>query len=532
MQTAGQGNRQANPVAGVTRRGFAMARRHLVPLLGGPQRTRVVLVLACVLALSSADTATVGAAAVQLRQALHVGNTDIGLLVAVTAAVAAVFSLPFGVLADRVRRTYLLGLTVLAWTVAMVWSATAGSFSQLLYARVALGGVSAAAGPVTASLVGDWFLASERGQIYSYVLTGELLGAGVGFAITGDIAALSWRVAFVVLALPALPLAWAIFHLPEPRRGGAGILPSQRPSSRRNTAAAADGAYAQGPAAQGPAAQQATMPGLPPGIPPPPGAARKAAQRAYQLTDAQQLVLERGIRPDPDLAARAKPSMGFLDAVRYVLAVRTNVALIVSGACGYYFLAGVETFGVEFVTRQYHVAQVVANLLLLLVGVGAVAGVAIAGPLGDRLLHRGRASGRVMVAAVSASAAVVLLVPAFLTHDALGALPYIALAAGCLTAQNPPIDAARLDIVPSWLWGRAEGVRTFVRTAAQALAPLLFGAVSEYVFGGGHMGLYWTFVVMLVPLSASAAYLFFAAHRYPRDVATAILAAQAAERAQ
>ncbi|HTW09253.1 MAG TPA: MFS transporter, partial [Acidimicrobiales bacterium] len=445
MQTAGQGHRPANPVAGVTRRGFAMARRHLVPLLGGPQRTRVVLVLACVLALSSADTATVGAAAVQLRRALHVGNTDIGLLVAVSAAVAAVFSLPFGVLADRVRRTYLLGLTVLAWTVAMVWSATAGSFSQLLYARVALGGVSAAAGPVTASLVGDWFLASERGQIYSYVLTGELLGAGVGFAITGDIAALSWRVAFVVLALPAFPLAWAVFHLPEPRRGGAGILPSLRPSNRRSTGAVADGAYVPGPTAQGATAEQATVPGLPPGLPPgappPPSAARKAEQHASQLTDAQQLVLERGIRPDPKLAARAKPGMGFLDAVRYVLAVRTNVALIVSGACGYYFLAGVETFGVEFVTRQYHVAQVVANLLLLLVGVGAVAGVAIAGPLGDRLLHRGRASGRVMVAAVSASAAVVLLVPAFLTHDALGALPYIGLAAGCLTAQNPPIDA-------------------------------------------------------------------------------------------
>jgi hypothetical protein len=90
-----------------------------------------------------------------------------------------------------------------------------------------------------------------------------------------------------------------------------------------------------------------------------------------------------------------------------------------------------------------------------------------------------------------------------------------------LSAQNPPIDAARLDIMPPWLWGRAEGIRNLIRTGAQALAPVLFGAVSQYGFGGGNNGLKWTFVVMLVPLTASAVFLFAAARRYPSDVATA-----------
>ena len=39
-------------------------------------------------------------------------------------------------------------------------------------------------------------------------------------------------------------------------------------------------------------------------------------------------------------------------------------------------------------------------------------------------------------------------------------------AAMMLSAQNPPIDAARLDIMPPLLWGRAEGVRTALRTMA------------------------------------------------------------------
>jgi hypothetical protein len=54
-----------------------------------------------------------------------------------------------------------------------------------------------------------------------------------------------------------------------------------------------------------------------------------------------------------------------------------------------------------------------------------------------------------------------------------------------------------------------------------ALAPLLFGAVSDYVFGGGRSGLQWTFAVMLLPLAASAAFLFRGLREYPRDVATA-----------
>src|SRR5205085_3479682 len=107
------------------------------------------------------------------------------------------------------------------------------------------------------------------------------------------------------------------------------------------------------------------------------------------------------------------------------------------------------------------------------------------------------------------------------------ALPYLVLAAFAVSAQNPPLDAARLDIMVPLLWGRAEGVRTALRTAAMALAPLLFGAVSDYVFGGGRSGLQWTFAIMLLPLAASAWFLYTALRTYPRDVATASASASA-----
>ncbi len=464
--------------------------RALTTALGGRERTRVILLLAAVLALASADTATVGASAIQLRHDLGINNTDVGLLVTVTSLIAAAASLPFGVLADRVTRTRVLGGAIVLWGAAMIWSATAPTFGQLLVARLFLGAVTAAAGPIVASLVGDWFAASERGRIYSYILSGEFIGAAIGFSVTGGIATLSWRAAFVILALPAFVLAWLIFKLPEPARGGTSPLLS-------------------GDVEQPPETEPADEDG-------------------EQTTDAQRIARDRGLEPDPQLVLTQDPrQMGLLAATRYVLSIKTNVAIILASAGGYYFLSGVQTFGVEFVTKQYGIAQALSTLVLLVIGAAGVLGVLAGGALGDFLLHRGYLNGRILVSAIAATVAVVLFVPAVFTRSPLTALPYISLAAFALSAQNPPIDAARLDIVHPLLWGRAEAIRTFLRTLAQAFAPLLFGAVSDYVFGGGRSGLQWTFAIMLLPLAASAYFLFRALRTYPRDVATASASARA-----
>ena len=429
--------------------------------------------MACVLALNSADSATVGAAATQLRSALHIDNADIGILVAVSSLVAAVASVPFGIVADKFRRTRVLGLTIVTWGGAMIWSATAGSFSELLWARLFLGLGTAAAGPIVASLIGDYFGSSERGRIYSYILSGELAGAGVGFAVTGDIAAISWRAAFIALAIPALVLAWQVLRLPEPQRGEQDPLRSMK-------------------------------------------------REVGEPTDAQKLAEERGIRPDPERILCPEVSrMGIVDAARAVLGIRTNVTLIIASACGYFYLSGIETFAVEYVKEQYGIDQALANLLLFVLGAGAVGGVVLAGGLSDRLLQRGVLASRVVVPGIAAILASLLFLPAILTRSTITAMPYLTAAAFMLAAQNPPIDAGRLDIVPPLLWGRAEGIRTALRTAAQSMAPPIFGFMSNSVLGHGRKGLELTFSLTLVLLFASGVILLRAVKTYPSDVATA-----------
>src|SRR4029077_9993108 len=121
-------------------------------------------------------------------------------------------------------------------------------------------------------------------------------------------------------------------------------------------------------------------------------------------TDAQELAREHGIEPDESLIPRRDiRRMNLIAATRYVLKVRTNVILVAASACGYYFLAGVQTFGVEFATEQYGIDQALANVLLLVVGIGAVLGVLGGGMLGDTLVRRRHLNGRIVTSAFAAA---------------------------------------------------------------------------------------------------------------------------------
>jgi uncharacterized membrane protein len=142
--------------------------------------------------------------------------------------------------------------------------------------------------------------------------------------------------------------------------------------------------------------------------------------------------------------------------------------------------------------------------------------------LGDRLITRGTVTGRVIVAATGYVAASALLVPGIFSALLFVALPFYATAAFALSMSNPPLDAARLDVVHHSMWGRAEGVRQVLRTAGQAGAPVLFGLVSDRLAGGGAKGLEYTFLIMLVTLVGAGLLLVRARHTYPGDVAGAI----------
>jgi len=496
------------PVSGVYRWVARHGVGRLRAAVGGTARLRVVIVLACVLGLDSADQATIGATAVQLERALHIGNTEVGLLVTVSTGIGALATLPIGALTDRVNRTRLLAGAIVVWSAAMLLSGASGSFLMLLITRLALGAVIATASPLVASLTGDLFPAAERGRIYGFILTGELIGTGIGFLVSGDIAAIfSWRYAFWVLAAPGFLLAAVIWRLPEPARGGQSRL--QPGAEEILTAEHLEQAARED---------------------------NKEITRTQEPDPVHHEVREQGIVPHEHLVLYEDPSARSLWwALRYVLSIRTNVVLIVSSSLGYFFYSGLQTFAVVFLRDRFSINQGVASTLLVVLGAGAILGVLTTGRLGDTLLRHHHLAARPIIAGISFLLAAALFLPALLTTSLLIAAPLIFLAAAGLGGANPPLDAARLDLLPSQLWGRAKSVRTVLRSGVVATAPLVFGYVSTrfgaHTQGLGHptgtagprgVGLDRAFLIMLIPLAASALLLLIWARRtYPRDVATA-----------
>lgn len=499
-------------------RGGRAVRGEVVKRVGGPARARVIVMFAAVLALNGADTSTVGAVAPQLEHSLHIGDAQIGLLTSVALLAGALLTIPVGWLVDRTKRVPLLAATIILWSLASLFSAFAGSYSTLLLTRLALGAVAASAGPAIASLTGDYFPAEERGRIWAYILGGEVAGTAFGFIVSGSVASLiDWRAAFVVLAIPGFFLARELYRtVPEPLRGGQSHL--EPGVVDLDLALAAASARAAEPSE----AREAERPQ--------PDAAQQAAQEAARRA---------GAIANPRLVLHEDPrQMPMVRAIRYILSIPSNLMMIVGSSLGYFYFAGLSTFALLFVKGHYGASQAEASLVLALLVLGALVGTLVSGRLTDMLLHRGSLAARVWFPAVCYLGAVVLLIPGFVSTHLTPALWFDVAGAALISAANPPIQAARLDIMPAGLWGRAESVRTFVRSLAQALAPLLFGAVASLIAGfvphqapiGTHphavssseaTGLEITFLIMLVTLAAAGIVLGRASKTYASDVATA-----------
>jgi len=490
-----------------------LVRGRYVGLVGGPARARVIFLFGGVLALNSAQVATIGAVAPQLETALHIGNTKIGLLSSAALVVGALAVIPVGLVVDRAPRIPLLAASIIAWSVATLLGAVASSYSSLLLTRLGLGLVAATAGPAIASLTGDYFPSQERGRIYAYILGGEIAGTAIGFIVSGTLASLiSWRVSLFVLALPGFFLARSLWRtVPEPKRGGQSRLAR----GAVDIAGAPDAAEPDGPDQAG-------------------------AAPADEGDLAREAALRRGVRPNPHLILlESAASMSLGRAIRYVLRVPTNVLFIAGSALGYFFLSGLQTFAVVFVRGHYHASQATATLVLGLLVVGSLIGTLVSGRISDALVRRGTLEARVWIPAVCYFAAAALLIPGFVGHSLTPAIWFDVGGAAFIAAANPPLDAARLDIMPAGLWGRAESTRTFLRSLAQAIAPLLFGGVADLIAGiepeqapiGTHLhkhvnasasaGLETTFLVMLVSLVAAGFFILRARDTYATDVATA-----------
>ncbi len=155
-----------------------------------------------------------------VRDAFHLTNAGILLIVAIAGAAALAFTLPVAVLADRTNR---VRIALIGAIVGAAFSIALGASQTVVVAAVMLAGVSmgqAVIFPTHNSLLADYYPVPARPRIYSAHRSGISLGAILGVLLGAGLAALfSWRAPFFVFPVPIAVVVLVGLRLHEPPRG-------------------------------------------------------------------------------------------------------------------------------------------------------------------------------------------------------------------------------------------------------------------------------------------------------------------------
>mmetsp|Transcript_30688 Transcript_30688/g.66932 ORF Transcript_30688/g.66932 Transcript_30688/m.66932 type:complete len:611 (+) Transcript_30688:168-2000(+) len=126
-----------------------------------------------------------------------------------------------GILSGMVDRRLLLAALALVTSIACLFTTRVGTFDQLLWARAVTGFGVGGSLPVVYSLVGDWFPARKRASATAMVTAASGAGVFAGQCVATLMGTSDWRWPFLVVAVPSMIMAVAIWYLmEEPVRGG------------------------------------------------------------------------------------------------------------------------------------------------------------------------------------------------------------------------------------------------------------------------------------------------------------------------
>ncbi|HVX18525.1 MAG TPA: MFS transporter [Acidimicrobiales bacterium] len=191
---------------------------------GGGAFTFVVLVL--MNSLDQLEAAGMAVLGPDIGKSLGVSE---GVIVFVTSASAAFVVLgvvPMAWLADRVRRSPLVGICGLVFSAMAALSGAAVNAFMLFWTRFGVGVSQAHTIPVHSAILADAYPIGIRGRMASFNGTVGRIAGAASPVLVGGIAALfggaaegGWRWSFILLAIPVAAVSLLAFKMKEPVRG-------------------------------------------------------------------------------------------------------------------------------------------------------------------------------------------------------------------------------------------------------------------------------------------------------------------------
>jgi branched-chain amino acid transport system ATP-binding protein len=188
--------------------------------LGGGESLFPLGVLVAIQLLDQATQSAFNVLTPNVRDAFHLTNAGILLIVAIAGAAGLACTLPVAVLADRTNRVRILLIGAL---IGAAFSIGVGLANSVVLVTIMLVGVymgQAVIFPTHNSLLADWYPVPARPRVYSSHRAGYSIGVISGVLIGAGLATLfSWRAPFLVFAVPIIIVVLIGTRLREPPRG-------------------------------------------------------------------------------------------------------------------------------------------------------------------------------------------------------------------------------------------------------------------------------------------------------------------------
>lgn len=162
-----------------------------------------------------------------IRREFGLSDFQLGLMGGVAFALFyGGIGIPIARLAERVSRVGIVVVATGLWSVMTMMSGMAGSYAQLLLARMGVGIGEAGFTPPVVSMIADRFDADKRATVFSLIAVGVSVGGAIGAMGGGWIAQThGWRAAFLVMGGPGVVLAALLWlTIAEPERSHAGAV--------------------------------------------------------------------------------------------------------------------------------------------------------------------------------------------------------------------------------------------------------------------------------------------------------------------
>jgi predicted MFS family arabinose efflux permease len=197
-------------------------------------RSYILTILTLVYMVNFIDRQILSILLQPIKSDLHVSDAALGLLIGPAFALFySVLGVPMAMLADRMSRRNLIGVSLVVFAVMTAVCGVARQFWQLVLARMGTGVGEAGTGPASQTMISDLYAPAEQSKAQGTYAVGANLGVLVAFSLGGFIAErFGWRVAFMLAGLPSLVLAVLLFAtLEDVPRGRSEALVDEMPAA-------------------------------------------------------------------------------------------------------------------------------------------------------------------------------------------------------------------------------------------------------------------------------------------------------------